>query len=1102
MKTLHKILAFAMALVMILGLGATAFASTPLTGYSTTYSGGTSSGNDVDESTGAYAVGANSTITITNTKTMTVTVELKWEDDNNRDQVRPSSVNLALMSGDTTVATGTMPTTDDLYYFEDVPMYDSSNNLITNYTVVESGIDTNDYTASYSEIDSNNKIVVTNTHSIATVKVTAEHVWSDSNNQDGMRNTYTLALYAVDGNGNAQKLDADYEKKVDSESDYKSNSLSFTWSDLPKYDTDHNEIKYLVKELTTPDGYTSSTPEYNASMSYTITDSYTPTTVKINVSKVWDDSDKESERPDEVKFILTANGAQVNSIVLNDDNNWTGTFTTDSGGNALANYANGEKIYYAIDEVSDYGYTKNLTNATNQTRTAIANGAQDYEMSLSIKNTFDEESHTSVTVNKVWDKIDSANLLKEPVDIDLYQIVNGKSARVRSVTLSSKNSWTYTWNDLPKQINGDYVTYSVVETTELSGFDSPSVTSNTTTNFTVTNTYSDESVENNLTDVTATTVWNDSNNQDGFRPETVTFTLTAKSGDTTVWSDTQTVDVAQDGSCNYTWNDLLKEYKGTTLTYTLTASDATGYTKNIDKEGYGFTVNYSHTPMQTHFVIDKQWVDGTIENYTVEVSVSNGSKVVGTYELNKANGWMVDTSDSDINEYFPAYSNGELITYTISETNVPDGYSASYTAKGVEDTAAATITSDIVTSGLEFTVTNTYTPGETNFECKVVWDDGNNFEGFRPTFVTVVLYADGVSSRERTPVYAKDGWTYNFTNLPKYNTSGEEIVYTVHGDPRLNYTIIDEVYSDTVTYQHTYKTVSATLQFTWDDSNDQDGMRSETTVTLYQTYGTSTDKVCDIDVTIGYNGEIGSLPEYKDGKKITYSFVVTPQANADKYTFTYDGTSVVASGDTYTLTPDEDGNMSATCVAKHDPEYVTITGNVYWDDSNNVAGKRPSSVVIKLYKDNDEIQSVTVPVDDKTGQTFNFETAVPKYANGKLISYDVKEVTPTGYEIWQDSYGAYDYTVTNRNTFDLTTSITVNKAWVDGEGEGRPDAIGVELYSQSGTDAPAFETSAELNTANSWSYTFSNLPLYVAGEVGTEISYSVKEVAAGINFQE
>ena len=67
------------------------------------------------------------------------------------------------------------------------------------------------------------------------------------------------------------------------------------------------------------------------------------------------------------------------------------------------------------------------------------------------------------------------------------------------------------------------------------------------------------------------------------------------------------------------------------------------------------------------------------------------------------------------------------------------------------------------------------------------WNDENNKYELRPNSITINLLADGniIQTKE---VKATDNWQYSFTNLPKYNSNKNEIVYTITENELTDYT--------------------------------------------------------------------------------------------------------------------------------------------------------------------------------------------------------------------------------------------------------------------------------------------------------------------------
>ena len=101
--------------------------------------------------------------------------------------------------------------------------------------------------------------------------------------------------------------------------------------------------------------------------------------------------------------------------------------------------------------------------------------------------------------------------------------------------------------------------------------------------------------------------------------------------------------------------------------------------------------------------------------------------------------------------------NGKHFVYTVEEVSVP-GYETSY------DDALN------ITNTLETT------------KVKVVkaWQDEEDRHGIRPDSITVQLYRDDEKYEEPVKITANGGWTYEWTDLPKYQNGSDELsVYTV-----------------------------------------------------------------------------------------------------------------------------------------------------------------------------------------------------------------------------------------------------------------------------------------------------------------------------------
>ena len=137
------------------------------------------------------------------------------------------------------------------------------------------------------------------------------------------------------------------------------------------------------------------------------------------------------------------------------------------------------------------------------------------------------------------------------------------------------------------------------------------------------------------------------------------------------------------------------------------------------------------------------------------VSATDWNVAVRIFRFFTAARWTASFTDLD------EYQNGEKIAYTIEEVTVP-GYTTA-------------ITGDTETG---YTVTNTHEPEKININGAKTWDDNNDQDGARPDSITIRLLANGSEVDSKT-VTETDDWSWSFTNLPKYENEGIEIVYTI-----------------------------------------------------------------------------------------------------------------------------------------------------------------------------------------------------------------------------------------------------------------------------------------------------------------------------------
>ncbi|MBQ5819808.1 MAG: Cna B-type domain-containing protein, partial [Clostridia bacterium] len=213
------------------------------------------------------------------------------------------------------------------------------------------------------------------------------------------------------------------------------------------------------------------------------------------------------------------------------------------------------------------------------------------------------------------------------------------------------------------------------------------------------------------------------------------------------------------------------------------------------------------------------------------------------------------------------------------------------------------------------------------------------------------------------------------------------------------------------------ETVSISGSKTWDDNNDQDGVRPEK-ITIYLLADGETVATKVVTADDNWKWSFVGMNKYNGTEEITYTVL---EEVVDGYKTSYDGFNVTNT---------------------HIPEKIEIEGSKIWNDNDDQDGIRPDSIEIILFANGEEIDRKTVTKDD---WTFKF-TDLPKYENGVEIKYTVKEVAVEGYKTTYE---------TSENNFNIINThipekieIEGTKTWIDNDDQDgiRPDSIEIILF--------------------------------------------------------
>lgn len=203
--------------------------------------------------------------------------------------------------------------------------------------------------------------------------------------------------------------------------------------------------------------------------------------------------------------------------------------------------------------------------------------------------------------------------------------------------------------------------------------------------------------ETETTSISVTKVWNDGNNQDKLRPESVTVTLYANG---TVAGQTLTLNAANGWKGTFT--DLAKndsDNNNKAISYTVKENSVDGYTASITGDAAnGFVITNSHIPTggggggstttYTSLTVKKVWItdDGGTAADSVSVNLLKNGVVDRTVVLSGSNNWTYTWTGLN-----------RADTWTVEEANVPAGFTSS-TSSSVGGTVW-TITNDDVAKG-------------------------------------------------------------------------------------------------------------------------------------------------------------------------------------------------------------------------------------------------------------------------------------------------------------------------------------------------------------------------------------------------------------------
>ena len=499
---------------------------------------------------------------------------------------------------------------------------------------------------------------------------------------------------------------------------------------------------------------------------------------------------------------LYLNGTQLSSIYL---------YTTEYGEQITGaeRQEKAKKLYNYFITKADQNYTvKTPTLTLSNTNVTVTEDGNNYivgPFSLSGTNT-DLIKEISATLNVNATLLDSS---KKEVANNYFSKVIGDNfyLRITKNNITSNKEitieLTYTYDERNLTLLTDRNDPTNTQPVVLVESSEKSLSTNTKANI-------------ELTSISVEKVWDDKDNQDGKRPNSVKVQLyknNEKYGNSITLSSTN--------NWTYNWDKLLDGY--TYSVKELNKSEVkvennqkydNNYTATyeIETSGNKTTITNTYTPETTEVSITKIWQDNNNQDgkrpNKITINLLADEEKILSKEVTSENNWTYTFDD------LPKYKNGKEIIYRITEDAIAD-YSS-------------------IING--YNITNKYTPQKVNKTVIKRWEDGNNADKIRPEEITVKLYKL-VDNEEVTidtvNLDARNNWTYTWENLDE-KSNGNKIIYGIKEIDSLEgytttYDAENYANTDTITITNTHVSKELAIQIQKVDENENIITSSEAT---------------------------------------------------------------------------------------------------------------------------------------------------------------------------------------------------------------------------------------------------------------------------------
>lgn len=291
------------------------------------------------------------TLTTNTYTTVDISGVKTWADYNNAFNTRPAEITIDLLRNDIVIDSTTATADGDwAYSFTNLPELDNTGTAY-DYSVEEQAVPA-DYIAT---VDGSNITNTLDPKKNEIVKVEGTKTWVDHKDWTGDHPEITVNLL-----GNGVKV---AETTLSTGT---ANEGTYSFDDLPKYDSDGTEITYAVSEepviAATGGGYATTIDGYDITNTW-----YDNELVTLQVHKQWvDDENAQGTRPDSISVTLHKDGTPIAEATLSTDNGWSAVFEDLPKYRETSKGSSTDLCDYTLEEkaVAGYSATYGIINFT------------------------------------------------------------------------------------------------------------------------------------------------------------------------------------------------------------------------------------------------------------------------------------------------------------------------------------------------------------------------------------------------------------------------------------------------------------------------------------------------------------------------------------------------------------------------------------------------------------------------------------------------------------------------------------------------------------------------------------------------------------------